>query len=253
MSAEDNPLNLTVTEHLAELRSRIMKAGYAIIFGMLICYNFSEWLFDIVRYPIAPYLPAGGLVFTAPADKFIAHLKLSFFGGMIVTCPIWIYQLWSFIAPGLYKKERNYSLGFIFFGSLLFILGVLFAYYGVFPMAFKFLMGYGGSIDKPMITIDQYLSFFVTTSLLFGLAFELPLVIVILGLMGVVSSKFLKEKRRYAIVILAMITAVITPPDPLSMIFMLVPMVLLYEMALWIVWMFEKKRAGENRDLVPYE
>lgn len=246
MNSEETPLNLTLTEHLAELRSRLIKSAYAILLGMVICYNFSERIFDIIRGPIAPYLPSGGLVFTAPADKFIAHLKLSFFGGMILTCPVWIYQLWRFVAPGLYTKERKYSLGFIFFGSLLFVLGVLFAYFGVFPMAFKFLMGYGGEVDKPMITIDQYLSFFITTTLMFGLAFELPLVIVILGLMELVSAKFLREKRRYAVMILTVLAAIITPPDLLSMLMMLAPMVLLYEIAALIVYFFEKRRPKEN-------
>ncbi len=138
MIEENTSGNLTLTEHLAELRIRIIRSGYAILAGMILCYNFSDRLFDIIRAPIAPYLQGGGLVFTAPADKFIAHLKLSFFGGMILTCPIWLYQLWKFVEPGLYSKEKKYSLGFILSGSVLFILGVLFAYYGVFPMAFSF-------------------------------------------------------------------------------------------------------------------
>lgn len=244
---DETPLNLTLTEHLAELRTRLIKSAYAILLGMVICYNFSDKIFDVIRGPIAPYLPAGGLVFTAPADKFIAHLKLSFFGGMILTCPIWIYQIWKFVAPGLYTKEKKYSLGFIFSGSILFVLGVLFAYFGVFPMAFKFLMGYGGDVDKPMITIDQYLSFFITTTLMFGLAFELPLVIVILGLMDIVSAKFLREKRRYAAMILTVLAAIITPPDLLSMLLMLAPMFFLYELAVMIVAFFERKKARSNQ------
>ncbi len=249
MSFEENPLNLTVTEHLSELRNRLVMSAYAIFFGMLLCYGFSEKLFDVIRGPIAPYLPSGGLVFTGPADKFIAHLKISFFGGMVLTSPIWIYQIWKFIAPGLYKKERNYSLGFIFSGTLLFILGVLFAYFGVFPMAFKFLMGFGGAVDKPMITIDQYLSFFITTTLMFGLAFEMPLVIVILGLMQVVSAKALREKRRFAVVGMAVVSAIITPPDLLSMVLMLAPMILLYEISILIVALFERRRASEEKAL----
>ncbi|PIS10588.1 MAG: twin-arginine translocase subunit TatC, partial [Bdellovibrio sp. CG10_big_fil_rev_8_21_14_0_10_47_8] len=93
---------LTLVDHLVELRYRLIRCLWACLAGMLACYNFSEHIFDIIRKPIAPYLPAGGLVFTGPADKFIAHLKLSFFGGVILSCPIWIYQLWKFVAPGLY-------------------------------------------------------------------------------------------------------------------------------------------------------
>lgn len=242
--ASENDGNQPLIEHLSELRTRIVYSGYAVIIGTIICYYYSELLFNFVRGPIAPYLPSGGLVFTAPADKFIAHLKVSFFGGVISTCPIWIYQIWKFVAPGLYEKERKYSISFIFWGSFLFLAGVLFAYYGVFPMAFKFLMGYGGDVDKPMITIDQYLSFFVTTTLMFGLAFEMPLIIVILGLMEIVSAKALKEKRRYAIVGMSVIAAIITPPDLLSMLMMLGPMILLYESSIWVVAFFERKRAA---------
>ncbi len=235
----------SLIDHLSELRVRLVRAGYAIIAGMIICYNFTEQMFDIIRKPIAQYLPSGGLIFTGPADKFIAHLKLAFFGGLVLTCPLWLYQVWKFIAPGLYAKEKRYSLGFLFFGTILFIIGVLFAYYLVFPAAFHFLMGYGGDVDKPFITIDQYLSFFVTTTLMFGVSFELPLIIAILGMAGLVSSRFLRDKRRYAVVLLSIVAAVITPPDLLSMVMMLIPLVALYEVGVWIVFFFEKKRALE--------
>ena len=230
----------TLIDHLTELRIRLVKAAYGILFGMAVCYSFTEKIFDIIRKPIAPYLPVGGLVFTGPADKFIAHLKVAFFGGVILSCPIWIYQLWRFIAPGLYSKEKKYTLSFMGFGSVLFILGVLFAYLLVFPAAFHFLMGYGGDVDRPMITIDHYLSFFVLTTLMFGLCFELPLIIVILGLLGVVSSRFLREKRRFAVVAMSIIAAIVTPPDLLSMLMMLGPMILLYEIGVWTLVFFKK-------------
>lgn len=237
---EGDSQTLTLIDHLAELRSRLIKAAYGIIAGMILCYNYTEKIFDIIRTPIATYLPAGGLVFTGPADKFIAHLKIAFFGGVLLSCPFWIYQLWKFIAPGLYSREKKYTLSFMGAGSILFATGVLFAYFIVFPAAFHFLMGYGGDVDKPMITIDQYLSFFVTTTLMFGLSFELPLIIVILGLLGVVSSRFLREKRRFAVVFMAVIAAIVTPPDMLSMLMMLIPMILLYELGVWTLVFFKK-------------
>ena len=240
----------SLIEHLSELRNRLVYSAYFIVAGMAICYNFTEQMFDIIRKPIAQYLPGGGLIFTGPADKFIAHLKLAFFGGLLLSCPFWIYQIWKFVAPGLYSKEKKYSLAFIFFGSILFVVGVCFAYFAVFPAAFHFLMGYGGEVDKPMITIEEYLSFFVTTSLMFGLAFELPLIISILGMTGLVSSRFLRDKRRYAVVVLSIVAAVVTPPDLLSMIMMLVPLVMLYEIGVWIVFFFEKKKA--KNDLQTY-
>lgn len=236
----------TLTDHLAELRDRLIKALWFIILGTAACYKYSDQIFTFIRGPIAPYLPTGGLVFTAPMDKFIAHLKIAFFGGVILACPFWLYQVWKFVAPGLYSKEKKYALGFIVAGSVLFIGGICFAYFVVFPAAFHFLMLFGGDIDKPMITITEYMSFFVTTAALFGVSFELPLIIVILGMLGIVSQKFLREKRRYAIVLLAIMSAVFTPPDLLSMLFMLVPMVLLYEISILIVGVFEKKRAAES-------
>lgn len=234
--------------HLTELRFRLFRSLIAAFIGMAICYHFTDVIFEWIRAPIAPYLQGGGLIFTAPMDKFIAHLKLALFGGILLSFPFIAYQIWKFVAPGLYQNEKKYAVGFIFFGSLLFGLGIAFTYYIVFPMAFKFLMTYGGDVDKPMISIGEYMSFFVTTSLAFGAAFELPLVIVIMGLMGIVSQKFLREKRRYAVMLLAVISAVITPPDLLSMLMMLAPLWILYEIAVVIVGLFERKKAKALQD-----
>ena len=151
------------------------------------------------------------------------------------------------MAPGLYAKERRYALGFVVSGSVLFVLGAVFSYYIALPMAFQFLMTFGGDIDKPMISIDQYMSFFTQMCLMFGVAFELPLIIVILGMLGLVSQDFLKRNRRYAIMTLAVVSAVITPPDLLSMVMMLVPMLLLFEAGVFIVGLFEKKREESLR------
>ncbi len=229
-------------EHLAELRKRIINCGIILFIATAICYNFSEAIFNFVRAPIVPYLPGGGLIFTGPLDKFIAHLKLAFVCGILLSCPFWLYQVWKFIAPGLYAKERKYTIGFICAGTGLFVLGAAFSYWIALPMAFHFLMTFGGDIDKPMISIDQYMGFFTQMCLMFGVAFELPLVIVVLGLMGIVSQAFLRKNRRYAIMTIAVIAAVITPPDLLSMVMMLTPMWFLFESAVIIVGIFEKKR-----------
>ncbi|MCC7404720.1 MAG: twin-arginine translocase subunit TatC [Bdellovibrionales bacterium] len=228
--------SITLVDHLAELRTRIWWSMVAVFVGFIACFNFSEFLFDIVRQPIAPYLKAtGGLVFTAPTDKFIAHLKVSFLAGTIVTCPVWMYHVWKFVSPGLYDKEKKYAVAFIGFGSLLFMMGTAFVYFAVFPMAFKFLMTFGGSTDTPMITIGEYLSFFVTTTLVFGVAFEMPVILAILGMTGLISAEFLSTYRRYAYVLLATASAVFTPPDALSMILMLAPMLVLYELSVLLV------------------
>lgn len=229
-------------EHLHDLRSVLVKIAYSLIIGMGICYSVSEKVFDLLRKPIEPYLQNGGLIYTGPLDKFVAHLKISFVLGILLMSPFIFYQIWSFIAPGLYRNEKKYVYGFIGAATGLFTTGVAFTYFIVLPMAFKFLMTFGGDTDKPMIAIDSYLGFFTHMCLVFGAAFELPLIITTLGIFGLVSQKFLKDNRRYAIVTIAAISGIITPPDLMSMVLMLVPMVLLYEISVIFVGLFERRR-----------
>ncbi len=235
--------NMSLIDHIGELRVRVTRAAYGIFFGMILCWGFSEKIFNLIRKPIQPYLPNGGLVFTAPMDKFMAHIKISFVVGLLLSAPFWLYQLWSFVSPALYKKEKKMAAGFIFFGTLQFLLGLLFSYFVVLPMAFHFLMTFGGDIDKPMITIDHYLGFVTQTAIVFGLCFQMPVVISFLGLVGLVSQRFLKEKRRFAVLIIAVVSAIAAPPDALSMVLLLVPMWMLYEISILVVGMFEKQKA----------
>ncbi len=235
-------------EHLVDLRTCIIRTLWIIIIGFGVCFSFKDKIFDVIRAPIVPYLgPNGYLVFTAPIDKFTSYIKVSFLAGIILTCPLWLYQIWLFVAPGLYKKEKKMAAYFIISGSLLFAVGVSFVYEIVYPMAFKYLLTFGGETDKPMITITEYLSFFITTTLIFGAAFEMPLILAVLAVMGVIDDKFLRTKRRYAVMIIAIISAIITPPDAISMLAMLAPMLLLYEISILIVSQITKNNLAKNK------
>lgn len=241
---------MTLVEHLTELRYRLIKSLQGILVGVGVGLYFSEHIFAYIRKPILPYLGENqGLVFTGVLDKFISHLKVGVLAGVILTCPYWLYHVWQFVSPALYKKERKYMMGFIISGTILFLLGVCFVYFLVFPAAFQYLLNIGGAVDKPMITIDAYLSFFTLMVILFGLSFELPLVIVVLALLGLYDAEFLKKNRRIAIVILSAISAVVSPPDALSMIFMWVPLVFFYEASIWIVHFMLKKKSTALQDM----
>lgn len=233
---------LSLVDHLAELRFRLIRSIYGLILTTAVSYNYSDQIFAVVRKPIEKYLTSGGLIFTHPIDKFMAHLKLSIVCGLILSCPIWLYHVWKFVSPGLYSNEKKYMGAFILSGTSLFLMGVGFAYFIALPMAFEFLMTFGGSVDKPMISIGEYLGFFSQVCLMFGAAFELPVILVILGLMGIVNKSFLSQNRRYAILAIAIVAAIITPPDLFSMLMMLIPMTLLYELSVLIIGLIEKKR-----------
>lgn len=220
--------------HLTELRSRIIICFLGLLSGFVLCWNFSDLLLSIVSIPIQPYLSHsdGHLIFTAPMDEFLAHLKIASYGGFIISFPLLCYQVWKFIAPGLYKKEKLMMSLFTLFGSALFILGILFVYYIVYPLSFRILLNFGNA--TALISIKEYLSFFIQTSLAFGILFEIPLVMIGITWMGLVKVSQLRKTRRYAIVILAVISAAITPPDVISMMFLLGPLYLLYEISILI-------------------
>lgn len=245
--AEDLP-EQSFVEHLVDLRRVLVRSLWIVAAGFGVCLLFKEPIFDFIRAPIVPHLPENipGLVFTAPIDKFMAYLKVCFLAGVILTCPFWLYQVWSFIAPGLYKQEKRIAASFIFFGSILFLAGFAFVYWFVLPLAFKYLLHFGGSADLPMITITDYISFFVTMALVFGLAFEMPLILVILGMVGIIDENFLKNNRRMAIMIIAVMAAVVTPPDALSMLGLLVPLMVLYEISIILVKILKPRPAVQE-------
>ncbi len=233
----------TLIDHLRELKKRLVYSMFGIVVGAGVCWLYKELLFDIIRMPIEPFLSTEerGLIYTGLMENFIAYVKISLLGGVVVSCPFWMYHLWCFLSPALYKKEKKYGVGFILSGTLLFLSGILFVYFLVYPLAFDFLLSFGQGQDMALITVNEYLSFFLKTTFLFGMAFEIPLALTILGILGIVSAEFLSENKRYAILFLSFISALMTPPDPLSMIMMVGPMWVLYELSIIAIRFFVPK------------
>ena len=228
--------SLPFTSHLRDLRNCIVKIILSIFVGFFVCWFFKEILMDVIRQPIAPYLTSteGNLIFTNPIEKFLSYIKVVFFAATLISCPYWLFQIWKFISPGLYKEEKKWSLIFVVFGSLLFLLGVLFVYFVVFRMAFQFLLLFGGSGELPYISLKEYVAFFVRTSFVFGLVFETPLILSFLIKLKILTVEQLKASRSYVVVIIAFLSALVTPPDVLSMLFLMVPMYFFFEASLWI-------------------
>lgn len=232
----------SLVEHLRELRKRVLYILLGLVVGAIAAWTEKEFIFDLIRKPIEPYLSTAqkGLVYTSLMENFMAYIKVSLLAGFILSCPFWLYHIWRFIAPALYAKEKRYGLAFIFVGSLLFLAGVSFVYFMVYPIAFDFLLGFGSGKDQALITISDYLSFFLKTTFLFGLAFEVPLILTVLALMDLVTVDFLSRNRRYAFLFLCFGSALLTPPDPMSMLMMAAPMALLYESAIWAIWILKR-------------
>ena len=235
----------TLVDHLRELRKRLLFSSLGIVCMAAICWFYKELLFDLIRQPIEPFLSTDqkGLVYTGLMENFLAYVKISLLGGVILSCPFWLYHLWKFLSPALYKNEKKYGLAFIFSGSALFLSGVAFVYFMVYPIAFDFLLSFGQGQDQALITVNEYLSFFIKTTFLFGLAFEIPLILTLLGILGIVTADFLAENRRYAFLILSFTSALMTPPDPLSMLMMSFPMIFLYEISIWSIRLLTREKA----------
>lgn len=247
-SSETEPSQgLTLIDHLTELRDRLVRSIFAIVVCTGICWFFKEQIFLFLSKPLADHLKDGSMVQTGIADFFVVYLKISFICGIALSCPFWLYQLWSFVAPGLYNHEKRYMLAFISTGTLLLFVGAAFAYYFVLPAGFHYFLNLQPHAEtakvQSMIDITGYLSFVATTALVFGVAFELPLVITLLGVIGVIDQAGLREKRRYAIMGMSIVAAIVTPPDAFSMLALLIPLCVLYEISIITVGLFGRKRS----------
>lgn len=245
---------MSFLEHLGELRRRLLWSLLAILVCFIPAYYFSNQVFDFLMEPIRDNLPRGSmLIFTMPAEGFMTYLKVSIFAAIAAAVPFILYQAWKFIAPGLYKHERQIIIPFILFGTLFFAFGASFCYYVAAPPAFKFLLNeYSSEYVKAFPSISQALSFFMALILGFGLIFEFPLAIFVLARIGVVNSAWLRKQRKYAILISAVVAAVLTPTtDAISFMFMFLPIIVFYELGILVAWMFGKKRASAGEAETP--
>jgi sec-independent protein translocase protein TatC len=233
---------LPLTAHLQELRKRLILSFIAVGAGFVFCYAFAESIFNILAAPLIKMMPTGGsLIFISVAEAFFTYMKVAFIAGLILTSPFVLYQIWAFVAPGLYQKEKKYVVPFVLGGSVFFALGVLFGYFVALPVGFRFLLGYATDFIKPMPSMKEYLSFSIKFLLAFGLVFEFPVVLVLLARIGVVDAKTLARQRKYAILLIFIFAAVMTPPDLISQVLMALPLMGLYELSILLSKIFGKK------------
>lgn len=233
---------MTIWEHLEELRKRLIISLLAIVAGFMVCWFFREQLFNIVQAPFLKLVSKGDkLSFISLTEPFMVYMKLSAVAALIFTSPILITQLWLFISPGLYKRERRYALPFIFFSTLCFLSGCLFAYYYVFPFACRYFLSVGSNF-KQEVRVDDYFSLFSKLILSIGLIFETPILAFFLARMGIINHHFLLSKLKYAILLAFVISAIITPtPDMVTQTILAVPMIGLYGVSILIAWMFGRR------------
>ena len=233
---------LPLTTHLQELRKRLILSFVAVAGGFALCYTFAEKIFNILAAPLLEMIPTGGsLIFTSVAEAFFTYMKVAFIAGLILASPFVLYQIWAFVAPGLYRHEKKYVVPFVLAGSFFFAIGILFAYYVALPIGFKFLLGFATDFIKPLPSMKEYLSFSIKFLLAFGLVFEFPVVLVLLARIGVVNAKTLARQRKYAILLIFVFAAILTPPDIVSQVIVALPMIGLYELSILLSKLFGKK------------
>src|ERR671919_323381 len=243
---------MPLLDHLIELRNRLMYSCAALFLGFLVCYFFAQDIYDFLVQPLADiYQGQTGrrMIYTGLAEAFFTYVKVAFWAGAFLTFPVVAVQLWMFIAPGLYKTEKQAFLPFLVATPILFFLGGAMAYYIVFPLAWRFFLsfetsGADGSLPIELeARVGEYLSLVMKLIFAFGLSFQLPVALTLMGRVGLISSEALARNRKYAIVGVFVVAAIITPPDIISQIGLGVPIILLYEISIIAVRIVERRRA----------
>lgn len=242
-------------EHLIELRSRLIKALVAFLLMFIVCFFFAKNIYNIL---VLPYQHAAGpeakLIYTAPQEFFFTQIKVAMFAAAFLSTPVVFSQIYAFVAPGLYKNERDAFKPYLYATPVFFLAGALLVFYVVMPNLLHFFIGMqqanepGKAQIELLPRVSEYLGLVMTLIFAFGIVFQLPVVLTLLGRVGIISSQFLKDNRRYAIVIVFVVAAVLTPPDVFSQLALAIPGVLLYEASIISVGMIEKKRAQEEAE-----
>ncbi len=225
--------------HIADLRKRLIISVLTLVVAFFVCFSFYEPILNWMMVPVEAVLPAKSqMVAVEIQETFFTALKVAFFSGFILSLPVIFWQLWLFLAPGLYDHEKKLVLPFVFFATLMFVSGAAFAYYIVVPFGFQFLINFGSTVVTVLPSIGKYVGFFTKLLFGFGVAFELPVITFFLAKIGLVDDKMLKDFFRYAIVIIFVVSALLTPPDVLTQFLMAGPLIVLYLASIYIAKIF---------------
>ncbi len=233
---------MTLLSHLGELRVRLTRIVIMILIGFFGFYGISEIAYTYLAEPLTRFLPEGSsLIYTSPQGAFFTYMKVALMLSILGTSPFSFYQVWAFIAPGLYKEEQKAVLPLAFFSAFFFLAGAAFCYFAVFPVAFKFFMGFTSDLVKPMISVEEYLSFALKLIIAFGLVFEMPLFAYFLAKLRIITAEAMKKYRKYAILVIFIVAAILTPPDVFSQTMMACPMIFLYEVSIYVAKVARKQ------------